>query len=343
MIVKGNVMNKQQPSKISTKIKILGASLVFTMLSLISLTIYLNQKNIKDALVINIAGKERMLTQKISENIFYLYQNTNTNFNFNELDNAVEEFIYVLNSLKDGNELRGIESAPTDKIAQQISSIYVLWNSFDKNVQSFKDLIILRDKNNEKLLKIKVNSIYTSNNNLLKEVDSLVTMYTNYMENKTHTIEKFQYAGAILLFILILYSLQQLRIIESHANEFLKHSKTIIESQVENKPIELIEIEAESEIIEATDTLNCFINKLNCAMEYSSDAVEKSQQASENLEEVVDEFDKIIGEFQDSTNLSIQLSKTEDIAIQSTEDLIQTTKKLTELKEQLNFIIISCK
>ncbi|MEA3512016.1 MAG: type IV pili methyl-accepting chemotaxis transducer N-terminal domain-containing protein [Campylobacterota bacterium] len=332
---------KQQSSKISTKIRILGASLVFTMLTLISLTIYLNQKNIKDALIINIAGKQRMLTQQISKNIFYL--NQNTQINFNELDNAVEEFKYGISTLKDGDNLRGIESAPTDKIAQQISKILVLWNSFDQNVQSFKDLLVVRDLNNEKLLKIKVNSIYSSNNNLLKEVDLLVSMYTNYMESKTHTIEYFQYGGATILFILIIYSLLQLRIIEAHANQFLKHSKTIIEGQDENKPIEYFEIDAESEIVEATDTLNCFINKINSAMEYSSEAIEKSQKASEKLEEITDEFDKIIDDMNDSSNLSSQLSKSEDIAIQSTEDLLKTTKKLSDLKKQLDNLLISCK
>jgi chemotaxis regulatin CheY-phosphate phosphatase CheZ len=137
--------------------------------------------------------------------------------------------------------------------------------------------------------------------------------------------------------------LQQLRIIENHAKEFLKHSKVIIEAQVENKPIEYIEIEAEREIVEATDTLNCFINKINSAMEYSTEAVEKSQQASEKLEEITDEFDKIIVDLTGSTNLTSRISKSEDIAIQSTEDLMKTTKKLTELKKELDMLLISCK
>jgi hypothetical protein len=334
-------MHKYQSSKISTKIKILGASLVVTMLSLIALTIYLNQKNIKDALIVNVAGKQRMLTQKISKNIFYLYQNKN--INFNELDNAVEEFKYGISSLQDGNKLRGIESSPTDKIGEQIAKVIVLWNSFDKNVQSFKNQLALEDKKNEKLLKIKVDSIYSSNNNLLKEVDILVTMYTNHIEQKTQTIEKFQYVGAFVLFILIIYSLLQLKKIEEHANQFLKYSKTIIEDQSENKPIKYIEIEAESEIVEATDTLNCFINKINSAMEYSAEAVEKSQQASQKLEEITDEFDKIIDDMQDSAELSTELSKSEDIAIQSTEELLNTTKKLLDLKNQLDVLRISCK
>ena len=334
-------MRPTNNNRISTKIKLLGAGLIFTILSLIVLTIYLNEKNIKDSLIINIAGKERMLTQKISKNIFYLYQQRE--LNFNELDNAVEEFKYALNSLKNGDESRGIESAPTDEIAQQISKIIILWNSFNTNVQTFKEIIILKNNENEKKLSIHVKSIYSSNNTLLKEVDTLVSMYTHYTEKKTHTIKNFQYFGAFILFILIIYSIIQLRKIESHANEFLQYSKNIISAQVENKPIEYIEIDAEKEIVEVSDTLNCFINKINSAMEYSEEAVNKSQLASEKLEEISDEFDKLLDDMEDSQALSSQLSKSEDIAIQSSEDLLKTTKKLANLKQQLDNLKVSCK
>ena len=326
--------------KISTKIKILGALLVFLMVSLIGLTIYLNQKNVKDALIINIAGKERMLTQKISKNIFYLYQNNSTNFN--ELDIAVEEFIYGINSLKDGNALIGIMAIPTDKIAQQISKILILWNSFNKNTQTFKKLLIIRNKDNEPVLHSNVSSIYNSNIYLLEEVDNLVTMYTDYMESKTQTIKYFQYGGAILLFIVIMYSLIQLKKIEAHAQEFLDNSKIIIQSQIENKPFETITIDAESEIVEATDTLNCFIHKINSAMDYSSEAIAKTQMASVKLEEITDEFDQIINDMQDSSTITSQLDKSEDIMIQSNEELIKSTKKLEKLKLELYKLLKSC-
>jgi len=332
---------KNSNNRISTKIKILGAGLIFTILSLIVLTIYLNQKNIKDSLIINIAGKERMLTQKISKNIFYLYNQRE--LDFNELDNAVEEFKHILDSLKNGDELRGISPVPTDEIALQISKVIVLWNSFNTNVQTFKELIITKNDENDKKLQVQVNSIYTSNNNLLKEVDNLVSMYTQYTEQKTHTIKNFQYFGAFVLFLLIIYSLQQLKSIETHANEFLQYSKNIINTQVENKPIEYIEIDAEKEIVEVSDTLNCFINKINSAMQYSEEAVAKSQLASEKLEEITDEFDKLLDDIEDSQALSSELSKSEDIAIQSSEDLLQTTKKLANLKQQLDTLRITCK
>ena len=208
---------------ISKKIKTIGAILFLLMLFIIIVTIYLNEKNKKDALIINIAGKERMLTQKISKNIFYLYH-SNT-YDYTELDNATEEFIYNLNSLQNGNDLIGIPKVPTDHIANQISKVQVLWNNFHINVKRFKDLLLQREQSNEKIIKNIVNSIYNTNNNLLLEVDNLVTMYTVYTENKTESLKYFQFASAILILILISYSFSQLRTIESNAKKFLDFSK----------------------------------------------------------------------------------------------------------------------
>ena len=116
---------------ISNKIKSIGIFFIILMISIIISTIYLNEKNKKDSLVINIAGKQRMLTQKIAKNIFYLYHNNESQ---NELDEATIEFIYNLNSLKNGNDLIGVFSAPNDEIANQISKVEILWNNFYSNI-----------------------------------------------------------------------------------------------------------------------------------------------------------------------------------------------------------------
>jgi len=309
------------------------------MLSILLTTIYLNQKNEKDALIINIAGKERMLTQKISKNIFYSYQTNN--LDFIELDKAVEEFIYKLNSLKNGNNLLGISKVPTDSIAEQLSQVEILWNNFHTNVKAFKELSIEQKSSNKELIKHRVNAIYKTNNNLLQEVDNLVSMYTLYAENKTEYIKYFQYFAAILLLILIGYGFAQLRAIESNAQDFLDFSKKIIENP-ENTHLEPIQIDAESEIIEATDTLNCFIDKVNSAMDYSAVAIEQSKNASTKLEEITDEFDKVLDELKDSTEITSQLDKSEDMVIESTEELINSTKKLQNLKDELDKLLKNC-
>ena len=325
---------------IRTKIRIIGAFFIILMLLIVGTTIYLNAKNKKDALIINIAGKERMLTQRISKNIFYLYHNNSQDTT--ELDSAKEEFIYNLNSLRDGNKLIGIEKAPKDQISKQIAKIEVLWNTFSKNVKNFKDLLVIRSTGeNEAIIKSYVNAIYNTNNNLLQEVDNLVTMYTVYSENKTENIKYFQYVFIIIIILLILYSLAQLRIMENNANKFFEYSAQLIHTDMNQ--LEPIQIEAETEIVQATDTLNAFITKVNSAMDYSAQAIEQSKNASTKLEEITDEFDKVIEELNHSTDVSRQLNKSEDMVIESTEELISSTQKLQELKSELDKLINAAK
>lgn len=325
---------------IKMKIRIIGALFVILMLSIVATTIYLNAKNKKDAFIINIAGKERMLTQRISKNIFYIYHNNTQDTT--ELDSAKEEFLYNLNSLKDGNNLMGIQKAPTTDIAKQIAKIEILWNTFSANVEKFKELLPVREKgDNEQIIKSFVNAVYNTNNNLLEEVDKLVTLYTLHSEEKTEIIKYFQYGFGFMIIVLILYSLSQLKTMEKNAKKFLEYSQQLIHTDVDQlKPIQ---IEAEKEIVEATDTLNCFIDKVNSAMDYSAEAIEHSKNASLKLEEITDEFDKVLDELNHSADISKQLNKSEDMVIESTEDLMNSTKKLQELKAELDKLIISCK
>ena len=325
---------------ISTKIKFIGILFIILMTSIIATTIYLNEKNKKDSLLINIAGKQRMLTQNISKNIFYLYHNSNSSYS--ELDSSVIEFIYNLNSLKEGNLLIELEKAPTDEIAKQLSKVEILWNHFYKNINDFKQIGQKTDNQNQIILRNIVNSIYNTNTILLSEVDNLVSMYTIYSERKSDYLRYIQYLFALIIIFLMIYSFFQLKTMEENAKKFLEESKKIMQND-NNELLVPMKIEAEKEIVEATDTINCFINKINSAMIYSSNAIEESKNASIKLEEISDEFDKIIDELKNSSDISKQLYKSEDIVIQSQENLINSTIKLQELKNELDKLLNSCK
>lgn len=236
-------MNK---NKISTKIKSLGILFFVLMLSVIATTIYLNNKNKKDALIINIAGKQRMLTQNISKNIFYLSQHKNSSFV--ELENSTTEFIYNLNSLKEGNELSEIQKAPTKEIANQIMKIEILWKSFFQNIVDFKELINKNDSSSKNSLENIIDLIYTTNPVLLEEVDKLVYMYTIYSEEKTNDIRYMQYFFALLIVILIIYGFIQLKSMEENAKKFLEESKKIVEQNV-TKPLTPIKIEGKMRLL----------------------------------------------------------------------------------------------
>ncbi len=326
--------------KISTKIKLIGALLIFLMASVIATTIYLNQQNIKDAFTINIAGKQRMLTQKMAKNIFYIqYSSTK---NFDELDEACNEFIDGLNTLRHGNQTKEVLAIPTYEISNQLMEVNKLWGSFYKDIQNFK-LITSSGENNEAELKQIILSIYLNNTILLENVDKLVTMYTKYSEDKTNFIKTFQYSSGAILFLLFVYSLMQLKSIEAHVNKFMKYSKMLVNNKnISNIAPLKIESESESEIVEVSDTINCFIKKINLAVEHSNEALYQSERASSKLEELTDEFDMIIDKLKNKSLVSKHLSNSEDIVIESTEELINSTKKLINLKKELEKLTKSC-
>jgi len=320
--------------KISTKIKTIGIIFFLLMLSIILTTIYLNQKNKKDATTINIASTQSMLTQKISKDIFYNYMNKN--LGFVELNEDVKHFSKNLNLLKNGDKYIGIIKVPTPEIEKQLAKVESLWQEFLSYIIAYQK----NASNNKIQTKKSIDNIQNSNLELLQEADILVNFYIDYSEKKIDYIKKFQYLSAIALLVLIFYGFTQFRRIETHAQEFLNFSKQMIENP-DNIHLKTLNINAESEINEATDTLNMFINKVNTAMDYSAVAIEQSKNASSKLEEITDEFDKVLDELKDSTDVTQHLDKSEDMVIESTEELINSTKKLQKLKDELDKLVNS--
>ena len=322
-------------SNISTKIKVIGILFALLMTSIIATTIYLNNKNEKDAMIINIAGKQRMLTQNISKNIFYLYSNPKSSQN--ELDTSIEEFIYNLESLKGGNSLSKLKESPNIQIDRQMLQIEYLWSIFYQNIVKFKELI--QNNSNKQELQNIVNIIYETNPELLYEVDALVSLHTINSEQKIRFLKNSQYFFAILILFLIIYSFLELKTMEKNALRFLEESKKVMEQNFE-EPLKPIKIEAEGELIEASNIFNRFLNKINSAIIDSNSALEQSKNASYKLEEISNEFDEIINELQNKSEISKQLNRSEDIAIQTQEQLLHSSKRLNELKNELEKIIL---
>ena len=322
-------------SNISTKIKVIGILFALLMTSIIATTIYLNNKNEKDAMIINIAGKQRMLTQNISKNIFYLYSNPKSSQN--ELDSSIEEFIYNLESLKGGNSLGKLKESPNIQIDRQMLQIEYLWSIFYQNIVKFKELI--QNNSNKQELQNIVNVIYETNPELLYEVDALVSLYTINSEQKIRFLKNSQYFFAILILFLIIYSFLELKTMEKNALRFLEESKKVMEQNLE-EPLKHIKIEAEGELVEASNIFNRFLNKINSAIIDSNSALEQSKNASYKLEGITNEFDEIISELKNKSEISKQLNKSEDIAIQTQEQLLHSSKRLYELKSELEKIIL---
>ena len=286
-------------------------------------------------MIVNIAGKQRMLTQNISKNIFYLYSNPKSSQN--ELDTSIEEFIYNLESLKGGNSLSKLKESPNIQIDRQMLQIEYLWSIFYQNIVKFKELI--QNNSNKQELQNIVNIIYETNPELLYEVDALVSLHTINSEQKIRFLKNSQYFFAILILFLIIYSFLELKTMEKNALRFLEESKKVMEQNFE-EPLKPLKIEAEGELVEASNIFNRFLNKINSAIIDSNSALEQSKNASYKLEEISNEFDEIISELKNKSEISKQLNKSEDIAIQTQEQLLHSSKRLNELKNELEKIIL---
>lgn len=88
-------------TKIVTRLIILGILTTFCVGVMILSVIFINQLGIQDGYIINIAGKERMLTQKITKEIFLI--NSQNSQDYTALNLALEEFENNLNTLRFGN------------------------------------------------------------------------------------------------------------------------------------------------------------------------------------------------------------------------------------------------
>lgn len=326
-------MSKQ--TSISTKIKIYGAILISMMIGIIIITIYLNQKNINDALLINISGKQRMLTQRISKDIFYIY--SSKDLDFKDLDKSITEFENNLIFIKHFNSLQPILKNRSSNISKQLAKVEKTWTMIKNQCSSFKQTI--RQNNNSAYIKALIKQIYKTNMILLRQSNILVTMFTKYSESKISHIKNLQLAGAFTLMIVMIYFIIQLKSIESHALKLMNRYKNI----PINQDTIHTDIDEEDEIVEISDTINCLLDKVGSAMRYSAQAVEQSQMASAKLEEITDEFDHVLGQITKTPELSKYINSSEDMVIQSTEELTRSTQKLKLLKKELDTLLIHCK
>lgn len=149
---------------ISTKIKIIVFTLGIIIAGIITLTILLSESSKKDALVINIAGKQRMLSQKMTKEVFYL--KSHECYKTVVLQESINEFDMALKKLLRGDEMENISAAPTPQIEQKLLEVNKLW-------QPFKTQLLAIEKDARQIQKYK-NSILPRVEKLLELSDDVV-------------------------------------------------------------------------------------------------------------------------------------------------------------------------
>jgi len=124
-------------TKISSKINFIGGMLSLIVIANVVLTIYLNKKQEGDSYIINIAGRQRMLSQKITKEIFY--SKSSENFDFQTLNDDIETFEKNLYILINGNKKLNVYKPPNKEIKDKLNQVLNIWLPFKKKIKEVEE------------------------------------------------------------------------------------------------------------------------------------------------------------------------------------------------------------
>ena len=197
------------------KIGLIVAGLSFIILSMFLFTWYTTSAQKADGLVINLAGRQRMLSQKMSKELFLSIAAVNAeekkNLVFNVF-NTMKIFDITLSALIDSGKapltlnLEGdYSSCPkaAEPALSQLIKVKTMWDSFSLNMKN-----ILADSTNSSK---NLNYIKDNNIILLQEMDTAVVMLQKLSEKKVSRLIAFQTIGLIIGVILLIFSIIQIQ------------------------------------------------------------------------------------------------------------------------------------
>jgi len=137
-----------------------------------------------DSTVINQAGAQRMLSQKITKDVLWLLVTKRSNTK--QLKTSIERFELVLDGLKNGSILLGLPRCKDEQTLSQLKVVESLWLSFKKNIDAIVNNGYKSDAEIDDLL-------YTSQL-LLSEMDAAVKLFEGLSTDKVERMKFVQFA-----------------------------------------------------------------------------------------------------------------------------------------------------
>lgn len=287
---------------ITTKVRWIVAILSINLITIIMVDIWLNMDQKFDAKVINIAGKQRMLSQRTVLELHRLL--VDEEGAFEKLQLAREEFDRNFKQLSTAtSEYRGFSNEDIEKTMMEV---HAHWNRMagliDRYLQGDHNLYDLK-------------TIYDNGDKTLILMDKAVSQYEAYMMEKRLLAYRIQMFLALISLGVILYMARTTLQIQRNFNHFLEHSRTLSgEKNIEDKSGNELDI--------ACSHIEYFLQNVEEALQSATDAVEKSEVATSGLYASTPEAQNL-------------LDQSEDVMIQVSEELHQTSLRLKKLKSNL--------
>ncbi len=204
--------------KIKTKLITFSSIFLALIVGIFLTTLYLASLTKQDAIIINLAGRQRMLTQKLTKEISFYKENLIPKekllLTCKIFDSTLNALIYGGKASLDLKMNKLTELSPIDNpnIKNQLLKVKNMWESFFTNVKKF-----IADKD-EKSFKY----IYKNNLNLLKEMNKAVFMMQKNSEAKSLYLDYAMIVSIIIGIILCLLFFVTARKISNEITDVVK-------------------------------------------------------------------------------------------------------------------------
>ncbi len=278
------------------------------------------------------SGRQRMLTQRMAY-LMMRYSHIWDEKSYRSFKDSYNLYNTIITNFYHNPDYKRIPN-----LAKSIQEAYEFWQPYSKHINN---VLGLQERIVEDL-----KQITSQNTIILNEIDWTVNLYSDISIHLRAYLEKFQYGAAFIMMLLALYSIYSLLHIKTHLGDFLQKTQLLASGKLNNNLAEAIRLEGESELSQASQNLSDFLKYVESTKETSKQAIELSESINEEITNISDairhklNFAKITEERRKSIENSISLS--EDIAIQSSEQLIIAARLLDRLHRILKEIENCC-
>ena len=266
-------------NRISVSKKLLGLSLLFIGIftSTISYTFITLDKQKSDGQVINIAGRQRMLTQKYTKEFFlalHYARSNQTEFNMQQFDKTRKLFELSLKALKEGGTTyldlgmtKAIELPATNNkaINEKLSQVLQIW----RQLQSMIDAIDINTADNQQLDQVNQLSIKT-----LATMNQAVVMFASDSDaNVQSMLSNQKWIWFIVIVILSVFSTIISKNIVKPLTKVVQAAQRITEGDLKTYPSDN----------KQKDELGNLLKQVNNMRSVLSDIIHTVQQNSKQM------------------------------------------------------------
>ena len=285
-----------------------GLSLIIISMFLVTWMTTSAQKS--DGLVINLAGRQRMLSQKMSKELLSFVAATKDaekqEFSANA-NNTIKVFDITLSALTNSGkaplslDLQG-DYALCPKAVEpafaQLEKIKTIWEIFSVHMTN----VLLKNKDADNSL----DYIKNNNINLLKEMNTAVVMLQKNSEQKLHRLILFQTIGLLIGILLIIVSIFQIHSIVKNLMQSSDTAKGMNNGDLTKR------FDTADKPVDKLDELDFLGYNLNTFAQFLQDSMKNIYHEAQNLNDSSTEMNRVAIELSQETNSSAQ--KTSSVA-----------------------------